>query len=76
MLELKNNKNNNKKAITPEANYQEIKSQWYLHPSSWYVRNKGEGGYDGKGCNQFTGCITTCRFFKEYGRLEENEKFT
>ena len=79
MLELKNkykNNNNHKKTITPEARYQEMKSQWYFHPSSWYVRNKGEGGYDDKGCNQFTGCITTCKFFKEYGRLDENEELT
>lgn len=60
---------------SPEAKYQDYKQQWYFHPSSWYRRKNGEGSYDGKGCNQFTGCISECKFFPEKGRLEENEGF-
>lgn len=60
---------------SPEAKYQDYKQQWYFHPSSWYKRKNGEGSYDGKGCNQFTGCIPECKFYPEKGRLEENEGF-
>jgi hypothetical protein len=60
---------------SPEAKYQDYKQQWYFHPSSWYRRKNGEGSYDGKGCNQFTGCISECKFYCEKGRLEENEGF-
>lgn len=65
----------NKKILSPEAKYQELKQQWYFHPSSWYKRKKGEGSYDGKGCNQFTGCIPECKFYLEKGKLAENEGF-
>lgn len=61
--------------LSPEAKYQELKQQWYFHPSSWYKRKKGEGSYDGKGCNQFTGCIPECKFYLEKGKLAENEGF-
>ena len=64
-----------KKLLSPEAKYHELKQQWYFHPSSWYKRKKGEGGYDGKGCNQFTGCIPECKFYLEKGKLSENEGF-
>ena len=30
-------------------------------------------GYDGQGCNQFTGCIPECRFYPEYGRIEDEQ---
>ena len=66
---------NTQKIVSPEARYQELKQQWYFHPSSWYNRKKGEGSYDGEGCNQFTGCIPECKFFLEKGRLDENEGF-
>jgi hypothetical protein len=65
----------NKRILSAEAKYQEYKQQWYFHPSSWYKRKNGEGNYDGKGCNQFTGCIPECKFYPEKGRLEENEGF-
>ena len=60
---------------SPEAKYQDYKEQWYFHPSSWYRRKNGEGSYDGKGCNQFTGCIPECKFYCIKGKLEENEGF-
>ena len=65
----------NKKMSSPEAKYQDLKQQWYFHSSSWYKRKKGEGSYDGKGCNQFTGCIPECKFYLEKGKLAENEGF-
>ena len=65
----------NKKMVSPEAKYQEFKQQWYFHPSSWYNRTKGKGSYDGKGCNQFTGCIPECKFYSEKGKLAETEGF-
>jgi hypothetical protein len=34
------------KKVSPEARYQEYKSQWYFH-GSWYRRNNGQGSYDG-----------------------------
>ena len=70
---LEISQNSNKRS--PEAKYQDYKQQWYFHPSSWYRRKSGEGSYDGIGCNQFTGCITDCKFYAEKGRLEENEGF-
>jgi hypothetical protein len=65
----------NKKILSPEAKYQELKQQWYFHQSSWYNIKKGEGSYDGEGCNQFTGCIPECKFYLEKGKLAENEGF-
>jgi hypothetical protein len=29
--------------------------------------------HDGKGCNQFTGCIPECGYYPEYGRIEDSE---
>jgi len=66
---------NMKNYTSPEAKYQEFKEQWYFHRSSWYRRNNGEGYYDGKGCNQFTGCVPDCKFFKSFGNLKANEGF-
>lgn len=65
----------NKRILSAEAKYQEYKQQWYFHQSSWYRRNNGEGVYDSKGCNQFTGCISECKFYRENGRLGKNEGF-
>ncbi|HZA64360.1 MAG TPA: hypothetical protein VE573_15905 [Nitrososphaeraceae archaeon] len=49
----------NKVQIDPDPiarqKYEEYKEHWYFHKSSWYMR--GANGYDGKGCNQYTGCI-------------------
>ncbi|MGE5863397.1 MAG: hypothetical protein ACM31H_06455 [Nitrososphaerales archaeon] len=63
------------KKVSPEARYQEYKSQWYFHKSSWYRRNNGQGSYDGIGCNQFTGCIPECKFYNSFGMLNEHEGF-
>jgi hypothetical protein len=57
--------------ISPEQRYEEEKEHWYFHKSCWYMR--GSNGYDGYGCNQFTGCIPECRFYSEYGRIEEED---
>jgi hypothetical protein len=45
-----------------EVDYQENKKQWYFHDSSWYMRRAN--GYDGKGCNDYTGCLPECEYFK------------
>jgi len=57
----------------PEERYQHKKEHWYWHQSSWYSRGLDATGYDGQGCNQFTGCIPECRFHPEYGRIEDEE---
>lgn len=49
------------------------KAHWYWHESSWTWRGLDTTGYDGKGCNQFTGCIPECRFYPEYGRIEDEQ---
>ena len=59
--------------IPPEERYQHEKQHWYWHNSSWYSRGLDATGYDGQGCNQFTGCIPECRFYPEYGRIEDEE---
>jgi hypothetical protein len=46
------------------------KQHWYWHESSWYWR--GVNGYDGYGCNNGK-CIPECRFYPEYGRIEDEE---
>jgi hypothetical protein len=57
--------------MTPEQRYQREKSHYYWHESAWDMR--GLNAYDGKGCNQFTGCVPECRFYSEYGRIEDEE---
>jgi hypothetical protein len=37
------------------------------------MRGLDATGYDGYGCNQFTGCIPECRFYAQYGRIEDEE---
>jgi hypothetical protein len=54
--------------IPPEKRYQCEKEQWYWHELSWYWR--GVNGYDGYGCNNGK-CISECRFYPEYGRIED-----
>jgi hypothetical protein len=60
--------------VSPEDRYQHKKKAWSSHPSSWYGRVPHRG-YDGQGCNQFTrpSCIPECRFYPEYGRIEDSE---
>ena len=50
------------KKMIEEAQYQEMKKQMYFHDSSWYMREANE--YDEKGCNDYTGCIPECEYFK------------
>jgi hypothetical protein len=57
--------------IPPEQRYQDKKEHWYFHESSWSMR--GLNAYDGKGCNQFSGCIPECKFYAEEGRIEDEE---
>ena len=49
------------------------KQSWFFHELSWYWRGLDATGYDGQGCNQFTGCVQECRFYPEYGRIEDEE---
>jgi hypothetical protein len=58
--------------VSPEERYQHGKYHWHSHPSSWYVRVP-HNGYDGQGCNQFTGCVPECRFYPETGKIEDFE---
>jgi hypothetical protein len=58
--------------VSSEDRYQHRKKHWYSHPPSWYVRVPHKG-YDGQGCNQYTGCIPECRFYPETGRIEDSE---
>ena len=57
--------------ISPEQRYQQKKENWLFHDSSYYAR--GLEAYDGFGCNQFTDCVPECRFYPEYGRIEDQE---
>jgi hypothetical protein len=56
--------------MTPEQRYQREKQHWYWHESRWYWR--GVNGYDAYGCNNGK-CIPECRFYPEYGRIEDEE---
>jgi hypothetical protein len=56
---------------TPEERYQLLKKNWMSHESSWFRR--GLNRYDEQGCNQFTGCISECRYYPEYGMIEDEE---
>jgi hypothetical protein len=58
--------------VPPEKRYQAAKKHPTSHPSSWTSRGI-KTGYDGKGCNQFTGCVPECRFYPETGRIEDDE---
>jgi hypothetical protein len=50
------------KKMIQEADYQDMKKAWYFHDSSWYMRHAN--GYDGKGYNQYTGCVAECEYLK------------
>ena len=58
----------------PEERYQREKEHWYWHESSWSWRGLDATGYDGQGCNQFTGCVPECRYYAEYGRIEDESE--
>jgi hypothetical protein len=51
---------------TPEVRYQNMRRQWYWHPSSWYLRD-WTTGYDGQGCNQGE-CVPECPYVRTTGR--------
>ena len=77
-MESQNSINNNKDNTDPDQaaweRYEEYKYEhWYFHKSSWYMR--GANGYDGKGCNQYTGCIPQCKFYAPEGKISVNEGF-
>lgn len=62
-----------KKEMTPEEHmYQAFKKAWYFHESSYYMHDAK--GYDGYGCNPYTGCIPGCRYYPEEGRIENEER--
>ena len=57
--------------MPPEERYQHKKEAWYFHESSWCMRHN-DNGYDGHGCNNGE-CIQECRYYPEYGRIEDEE---
>jgi hypothetical protein len=59
--------------IPPEDRYQHRRRHPTTHESSWVRRGLWHTGYDGKGCNQFTGCVPECRYYPETGRIEDEE---
>jgi hypothetical protein len=54
-----------------EERYRIKKKHWYFHKSSWYMRGV-KNGYDGQGCCDGI-CIPECTFYREYGRIEDEE---
>jgi hypothetical protein len=58
--------------VPPEKRYQNKKKYSTTHPSSWCSRGV-KTGYDGHGCNQFTGCVPESRFYADTGRIEDDE---
>jgi hypothetical protein len=55
----------------PEQRYQDRKQDWFFHESSY--SHRGLEAYDGQGCNGFTGCVPECRYFLQFGRIEDDE---
>lgn len=62
---------------SPEQRYQKRKKDWQWHESSWWMRRNTTTppltGYDGYGCSGEHGCIPSCRFYPETGRIEDEE---
>jgi hypothetical protein len=58
--------------VPPEDRYRAMKEAWYFHPTSWYMRRKDGGGYDGIGCNG-KACVPECKFYPQTGRIEDSE---
>ena len=56
---------------TPEERYQEEKENRSFHELSPYMRGLSIDDYD-KGCHDQQ-CIPECRFYPEYGRIEDEE---
>jgi hypothetical protein len=57
--------------LSPSQRYQQRKQYCLCHSSSWCKR--GMKAYDGWGCNQYTGCILSCRYYPDKGRIEDEE---
>lgn len=57
--------------VPPEERYQKWKHQPSYHDSCWWKR--GLEKPDGYGCIPTGGCIPTCRFYPETGRIEDAE---
>ncbi len=55
--------------MTPEQRYQREKRNFLFHDLSCYMRRLGEYDY---GCTGAS-CIPECRFYPEYGRIENEE---
>lgn len=55
--------------MTPEQRYQDEKRNFLFHDLSCYMRDLGEEDH---GCTG-AGCIAECRFYPEYGRIEDGE---
>jgi hypothetical protein len=60
--------------VSPEERYQNEKKEPWFHESSYGMR--GLEAYDGCGCHHFTGCVPECRYYPEYGRIEDDEVIT
>ena len=56
--------------VLPEVRYQRMKQNPSYHQSGWVTR--GLDTYDGWGCNNITGCIASCRFYPDKGRIEDD----
>jgi hypothetical protein len=57
--------------VPEEERYQHRRRCPSGHESGWSAR--GLSAYDGKGCNQSTGCVPECRYYPETGRIEDEE---
>ena len=55
--------------MTPEQRYQREKANFLFHDLSCYMKGLLENGY---GCTG-AGCIPECRYYPEYGRIEDDE---
>jgi hypothetical protein len=62
--------------ISPEQRYQDEKKNFLFHDLSCYMNDINDHDYndDGslKGCTG-EGCVPECRFYPEYGRIEDDE---
>jgi hypothetical protein len=34
---------------------------------------RGANGYDGQGCSDINGCVPECRYYRPFGRIEDEE---
>jgi hypothetical protein len=65
--------------MSPEQRYQREKSYWYWHDLSYLDQTKDDTGkcidiIKEYGCGyNHGGCVPECRFYPEYGRIEDEE---